>query len=195
MDATTRRIFLKCSAGLAAGLGLSRLAAWAQDSTLRLLDAPPSTQPATAPAAPPDGQGVLRRPAQAEVLKGLLQRQERPMPLPIPPAGVAMSPSDRGIGPDGQPLLLEGAFIVERPGRIEPMGGERAFVFQLGGEGAGFRRMRLLPCQLLEVVEREMSGGHVEFVVSGEVLRYRGENFLLLRKVLRRMSHGNVGPA
>lgn len=191
MDATSRRALLKMGAAIAAGLGLGRLRAMGQTP------APPSTQPGAASGgatSKPAGDAGLRRPQQAEVLKNLLSRQDRPVPVPIEPVNEKSTPADRGIGPDGQPLLLEGSFIVERPGRVERDGDGFVFAFLLDPSSSQMRRMRIVPNQLLETIEYELTGGFEEFIVSGEILRYRGQNFLLVRKVLRRTPHGNLSP-
>lgn len=188
MDDSSRRAFLRAAATLAAGLGLARHQVFAQDSSAA------TTQPTTGPTSRPSGDAGMRRPEQAEILRGLLSRQERPVPVPIEPKYERLTPAERGLGADGLSLLLEGTFVVERPGRIERDGDGLAFAFNYDPAAQQMRRLRLLPCQLLETIEYEMTGGYEDFIVSGEVTRYRGENYLLLRKVLRRMAHGNLSP-
>lgn len=153
----------------------------------------PQSQPASRPAAPASGLPV---PAQAEILKNLLGREARPTPI-RPRESTELTTNEAaaaGLDPDGQPLLLEGTFIVERPGRLVREGGRAKFVFYQQEGGTGPRHIEILQSQLLEVMEREAESGLTEFVVSGEVMRYRDRNFLLLRKILRRVDHGNLGP-
>ncbi len=188
MQDSSRRTFLRSSAVLAAWLGLGRVRALAQDSPAA------TTQPTTAPSTRPGGDSGMRRPEQAEILRGLLSRQDRPVPVPIEPKYERLTPAERGVGADGQPLLLEGTFIVERPGRIERDGEGMTFAFHYDPAAQQLRRLKLVPCQLLETIEYELTGGYEDFIVSGEVTRYRGENYLLLRKVLRRTAHGNLSP-
>jgi hypothetical protein len=188
MADSSRRTFLRLSAVFAASLGFGRVRTLAQEAGA------PATQPTTGPATRPAGDSGMRRPEQAEILRGLLSRQDRPVPVPIEPKYERLTPADRGIGADGQPLLLEGTFVVERPGRIERAGDTLTIAFNYDPGAQQMRRLRLLPCQLLETIEYELTGGYEDFIVSGEVTRYRGENFLLLRKVLRRSGHGNLSP-
>lgn len=151
---------------------------------------PADTQPATRPA---DADTTLRKPAQADILKNLLGRQDRLRPIRPRPSDEG-SEGGAGAEPDGQPLLLEGTFLVERPGRLMREDGRAVFVFRVDADAAASRSMPILENQLLETIEREAEAGFSEFIVSAEVTRYRGRNFLLLRKVLRRVGHGNIGP-
>lgn len=160
--------------------------AYAQDKA-----AQPASQPTPAPATQP-ADAVLRQPEQADLLRKLLARRQRPEP--ILPRTDGPSTAEAKVGPDGHPLLVEGTFIAERPGRLEHEDGEAYYVFNLDGEGAGPRRIPILRNQLLELLEQEAQAGYQEFIVSADVTRYRGSNYLLLRKVLRRLSNGNLGP-
>lgn len=150
---------------------------------------PATSQPATRPA---DARTTLRKPAQAEILRNLLEQQDRP--TPIQPDAPAQREASAGIGPDGQPLLIEGTSLIERPGRLMREGGRSKFAFHAEGDTEAPRTMEILESQLLETMEREAEAGFSEFIISGKVTRYRGQNYLLLWKVLRRTSHGNVGP-
>ena len=150
---------------------------------------PPESQPTSRPV---DGD-TLRSPRQAEILKDLLRRADRPTPIQ-PRSDEPRSPAEAGVGADGRPLLLEGTTLVERPGRLAHEDGQARFLFHLEGDEGAARSMQLLPCQLLETMEREAQSGFDEFIVTAEVTRYKGENFLLLRKVLRRTGHGNLSP-
>ena len=150
---------------------------------------PTDSQPASRPT---DSSPTLRKPAQAEVLRNLLAQQDRPVPVRPLPSGKA--PAQASVGPDGQPLLLEGTFLVERPGRLTHEAGRAVFVFHGDGEHTGTRSMPILESQLLETIEHEADAGYSEFIVSGEITRYKGRNFLLLKKVLRRVANGNISP-
>jgi hypothetical protein len=149
-----------------------------------------TSQPTSQPAA---RTTPLRKPADAELLRKLLARKDQPAPIP-PQHDKEPTKEEKGIGPDGQPLLLEGAAMVERPGRLVRDGGRPRFVFFLDGEAQAARTMPILESQLLETLENEADAGFREFIISGEVTRYRGENFILLRKVLRRTGQDNVAP-
>jgi hypothetical protein len=151
---------------------------------------PVDSQPATLPA---DTGTTLRKPAQANILRNLLGQRDRLRPIQPRPSEEP-SEAGAGVGPDGLPLLLEGTFLVERPGRLMREDGRAVFVFRVDADSAGSRSMPMLENQLLETMEREAKAGFSEFIISAEVTRYRGRNFLLLRKVLRRVGHGNIGP-
>ena len=149
---------------------------------------PADTQPATRPVESP---GALRKPTQANILKGLLRQAERPEP--IKPADTPKGPADVR-GPDGQPLLLEGTMLVERRGRLIHEEGQPKFVLYADAESSAPRTLEILPSQLLEAMEREEKAGFGEFIITAEVTRYKDRNFLMLRKMLRRVGHGNLGP-
>jgi hypothetical protein len=153
----------------------------------------PETQPTTRPTEP---SSTLRKPAQAVILKGLLGRNERPAPIqPQDPQSPGGGPTRAaGVDADGQPLLLEGTLLVERPGRLVREDGHAKFVFQVDADSPVTRAMEILPNQLLEAMEREAQAGFSEFIVTAELTRYKERNYLMLRKILRRVSHGNLGP-
>jgi hypothetical protein len=131
----------------------------------------------------------VRPPSQADILRKLLARDERATPI------LPQDPQKPGttLDVEGLPLLLEGTFITERPGRLVHEDGRARFIFYPEG-GRISRSLEILQCQLLEMMEREADAGFSEFVVSGEVTRYRDRNYLLLRKILRRAGHGNLSP-
>ena len=168
-----------------------------------LVSAAPQEPPAPIPPADsqptsqPAGSGSsLRKPQQAEILRKLLLQREPTQPiLPTPdattPAETASQPAT-GTSP-GQ-LLVDGTFIVERSGRLVIENNRALFVFHVDGDNLDLPAMELNPNQLLETMEREAELGFTDFVISAEVTRYRGHNFLNLRKVLRRIEHGNLGP-
>lgn len=146
--------------------------------------------PASAPASP----RTLRRPEQAEIIQDLLrQRDKAGVILPQDPQEGQSSGAVRAATADDSGLLPEGTILVERPGRLVSDGGRPMFVFLTSATGGRPQSMELLPCQLLEALERESARGS-EFTVSGEVTRYRGRNYLLLLKVLHRVNHGNLSP-
>ncbi len=151
---------------------------------------PPASQPVR--SAPP----ARRTPKQVEILQNLLRDRERPAPI------VSHHTSDKGLVPipgartaeGGRPLILEGRTLVERSGRLVLEDGTSFFVLTLEGEKEP-RKMQLLPCELLEALERAAATSTSnEFVISAEVTRYRGANYLLLRKVLQRVGNGNLRP-
>jgi hypothetical protein len=92
--------------------------------------------------------------------------------------------------------LPEGYFLVDRAGRLTREG--PWFVFNFIGDNNPASTpdppMRLLPNRMLERMIRESKGStsSVEFIVSGEVTDFMGENHLLLRKLLRKRGVGNL---
>ena len=151
-----------------------------------------TSQPTTQPAAAP-----TRRPVQAEILKKLIQEQQRRAPIepvdPGGPRGATIARSARQEDPEGNPLLVDGTVVVERPARLVYEDGRPKLVLTLEGSSRQ-RSMELLRNQLLAAMEHESTAGFSEFVITGEVTRYQGENYILLRKLLRRVDNGNLGP-
>jgi hypothetical protein len=160
----------------------------------------PQTRPATStgpagtqPAAP----RTLRRPAQAEIIENLLRDRDRTR-MVVPPVATtrpASSSAPAGRQATQEPaLLVDGTVLVERPGRLVRDTGRPMFVFLGEGTQPQLQTMELLPNQLLEAMEHEAERGYSEFIISARVTAYRGKNYLLLLKVLRRTPHGNLAP-
>ena len=152
---------------------------------------PATTQPTSAPR-------TLRKPQQADIIENLLRERERSsLIVPQEPQaageqGLAASRPSADSAALG--LLSDGTALVERPGRFAIEEGRPRFVFYAEGDEPKLRTMEALPNQLLEAVEREEGAGRSEFVISAEVTLYKGSNYLLLRKVVRRVNHGNLAP-
>lgn len=152
---------------------------------------PPATQPvATQPAATqPAGATRPTRPsAQEEIVQSLLREQERAALIPPQPA------ADQRPEADQTGLLPDGTILIERPGRFVLEDGRPKFVFISTGEEHKLRSMEVLANSLREAMERQAQAGATEFIISGEVTRYRGANYLLLRKLLQRVSNRNLSP-
>ena len=165
-------------------------------------EAPPEEQPesTTQPATtqPAEQRSTLRRPAQADIIRNLLRdREQTGLILPRNPDSTT-SPGVTEIQPaedgDRATLLADGTGLVERPGRLIWEKGKPVFVFIMQEGGSRLQSMELLPNQLLEALEQEAERGISEFVISARVTRYKGENYLLLRKVLHHVNHGNISP-
>lgn len=176
---------------IGAGVASLLIVVWAVGAQ-ETVNSPPKIEPPTSTTqpAPADAPGN-QRPAQAEMIRRLLDRDRRP-PAISPEGGVASDAP--AVDPDGNPLLPDGAMVFERSGRLVREGERSRFVFQLQPSDPKLRSMEILPNQLREAMEREAAAGFTEFIVSAEVTRYDGRNFLLLKKILRRVSHGNLGP-
>jgi hypothetical protein len=172
---------------------------------------PQSTQPATAPATQPSERNraaasqpasqpantstTFRKPPQAEVLADLLRRTEQRV---IPQTRFGDKPTADGA--TAQPtqqagnLLAEGETLIERPGRLIRTGERSEFAFNPGALLAGPESMEVVPNRWLELMEEEAKSGQNEFIISGEVTRYRGKNYLRILKVTQRVPHGNIAP-
>jgi hypothetical protein len=158
---------------------------------------PAASQPVTSRPGTPGRS--LRPPQQAEVVESLLRdRQQSTAIWPQGPGslgGPGAPESGPGSERGGPALLAEGTVLVERPGRLVWEENRPMFVFHAVGVEAASRTMELLPNGFLEAMEREsQQRGSLDFVVSGEVTRYKDRNFLLLTKLIHRVSHGNLAP-
>jgi hypothetical protein len=149
-----------------------------------------ATQPASRPGEP---QSTFRKPDQARILEELLRRRESPRPIrPAQPGGVQASEADASTA--DKPLLLEGTPLVERPGRFMVADERPLFVFHPDDSSRAPQTMEILKNQFLEIMEDEAKVGVSEFVISADVTSYRGQNYLLIHKVLRRVPNRNLSP-
>ena len=93
--------------------------------------------------------------------------------------------------------LKEGAMIVDRVGRLVYDPDERMWMFTFESDASHLTEapIALLPCQLLEVMEKRtyQSTRRVKFRISGRVTKYQNRYYLLLRKVLLVFEQGNIG--
>lgn len=167
-------------------------------------DAKPETSPAgepadidTPPAQPQDaGVPTPAQPSPEDIIRQF--QKQRPQAVPVLPSGGQDETIVRGEpatgGSVGGVLLPDGARMVDRSGRVSQEGDWWVFSFEPDSTGKGEMPMKLLPNQSLERMVRESRGGadSVIFIVSGEVTEFRGENFLLPRKVLRKRNFGNL---
>lgn len=147
-----------------------------------------ASQPASQPASAPAG-GLS--PEQANVLKDLLRAVDRPaMTAPEPIRSSAPSPAARR----DESLQGEGTVIVERVGRLIRSSERSEFKFSSPDSAALTQPLELLPNSWLEFMEKEAEAGASEFIITADVTRYRGRNFLLIRSYRRQVSHGNLSP-
>jgi hypothetical protein len=156
---------------------------------------PQAGQPASAPATQP----ITRKPQQVDILQKLLERQARAEPIPArepdsQATGRRTSGNGMGTSVDSATLLLEGTMLIERPGHFVLDGDRAEFVFTPDGSQRVLPAMEILRTQLLETLESEAQRGGTEFIISAEVTRYHKKNYIILRKVLRRVDNGNISP-
>ncbi|MBI5863833.1 MAG: hypothetical protein HZB38_04880 [Planctomycetes bacterium] len=149
---------------------------------------PATTQPGSSPAAP--------TPRDAEVLKELIREAERqPLAVPKGSAESARPEGDRGTSKSkDDTALVDGQDIVERLGRFTKVLERVEFRVVLDGAKGRSATLELLPNSWLEQIEREVASGDSQAIVTGEVTRYHGRYFLLVRNYRRQVDRGNLSP-
>ncbi len=124
-----------------------------------------------------------------------------PQPLRMPDTprgGSASNPAVVGIAPEQQQaeLVGEGTIMVRRTGRLVRSGdGSHAmFIFDADGSENPEPPMIIQACQLLEEMEAILyqQGGHIPFVITGQVQTYRGANYLLPTIMRQEFDRGNL---
>lgn len=127
-------------------------------------------------------------------------QRERPQAEPLLPQSPGNDSGDSdavGVGAaSGRARHLpDGFFLVDRVGRLVQDGNWWTITFTSDNnpDEAPDPPMKLLPNQMLERAIREAQSGAraVDFIVSGEVTDFMGENYLLLRKLMRKRELGN----
>ena len=157
----------------------------AQDSTPRA-----ASQPTTQ-------RSSLRKPVEAELLSRLLRDKQATTPiLPVMPRDQigGQANGNRAAAAVGKGRLPEGVMLTQRTGRLVRDGENSYFEFDALGPNRALKRMKILPNELLEQMERKLSQGAKTFKISAQTTLYRGENYLLLRQEDAIMSGGNLSP-
>ena len=127
-----------------------------------------------------------------ETLRQMLQPQgEAAQPLQpavdAPPATDATSGA-AAVAPGGTPtkVLREGTLLLDRVGRLTPSDDGKSFEFTIDSDG---RRMTdppliLLPNKNLQKLADRIDNSYRDLKIraSGEVMEYRGRNYLLLQR-------------
>ena len=112
--------------------------------------------------------------------------------------GSATNPTVAGTAPRQAQADLkeEGAFVLQRAGRIVRSGdGAHAlFVFDADGGQAPQPPMILQACKLLEEIESTLfaNGDHLPFIITGQIQTYRGANYLLPSILRQEFDLGNL---
>ena len=162
----------------------------------------PTTQPANTDKAGSDE-------VMDDMMKRLKERPSRGMEA-TDEEGKTVKPTVRskvpvldprivGVAPDmPQPKLRrEGEFVVSRRGRIARTRGGRdvMFMFDSVNKDKPEPPMILVPCEILETMENEVErqGDKISFIVSGQILTYRGANYLLPTMMKVDWNRGNIG--
>jgi len=114
------------------------------------------------------------------------------------PARTGVDPNVIGVAP-GSPapkLRREGEFVIARKGRLvrSSDGLHTLFVFEADSEKSPEAPMALLPCQMLQSMEDLVGqrGDQLKFVLSGQILVYRGANYLLPTMMTLAEDRGNL---
>ena len=162
--------------------------------------ASPTTQPATRPDAQQIEQDMMGMLSDSPLFVPTQQPQAQPNPNDVPPSAlsVEIDTSVLGIPPGGeQPTLRrEGEFIINRRGRLirAPNSGHVLFLFEADSETAPEPPMPLVPCQILQNMEDlvQERSDKVVFILSGQVMLYRGVNFLLPTMMKLAIDRGNL---
>ncbi len=157
-------------------------------------DQPGTQPPAVAPdqrGGEPKAGGVPSPPTQEEVIEAF--EKDRPVNVPIAPIEQTGPGDDDGKVRKPRARYPDGFVLIDRPGRISREGQWWVFTFESDSPAFEEPPVRLLPNRMLEHAVYEVEGSpHAVFVVSGEVTDYEGQNYLLLRKLLRRRQMGNL---
>lgn len=145
-------------------------------------------------------------PAEAPIpadLRAALQAIPRTHSLSAPtekePEQPAESPKEEGfaIGGYSPAIWRDGYMVVDRVGRIvfDPELQCWLFAFETDANSMAEPPVIIHPSRLLEVMENvvERSGRSSLFRVTGQVTKYQGKNYLLLRKMLLVYDMGNLG--
>ncbi len=198
------------ASGLVMALWTILAAAWSVSA--QTTDSPrpaATTQPATQPATTQPAVSAEHVQQQMQQLMSANPQLEppqvqtvEPAPIDAPPipsiTGLDVDMNVLGIPPGGpQPKLRrEGEFIINRRGHLtrSPSGGQILFVFEADSDSAPEPPMPLLPCQILENMESLSSqkNDQTVFIVSGQVMLYRGVNFLLPTMMKLSIDRGNL---
>jgi len=173
---------------------------------------PPTTQPTTQPqetrqpAPIPNSDAIERQLLNQLDANPVVQPTNNQPKKPADPQGPPsigtpnVDPRVLGVAPDQKrpKLRREGEFIVNRRGRLmmAPNGHQVLFTFEADSNTSPEPPMVLSNCQMLQNMEEIIHerGDRVVFIISGQVLAYRGLNYLLPTMMRLAIDHGNLDP-
>lgn len=113
-------------------------------------------------------------------------------------AGVRVDPNIVGTAPGAEPAKLrrEGEFVISRKGRLVRSGDgmHTLFVFDADSKDSPEAPMAVVPCQMLQSMEDLMGqrGDQIQFILSGQILVYRGVNYVLPTMMTLAEDRGNL---
>lgn len=126
-----------------------------------------------------------------EIIERLKSRRERETTTSL------RQIADSNELPDAQSYAqgADSVFLDRTAFLVEQDDGGFAFVPDALGRNVQRLSLRLLPCEVLELTEREHSAElePLRFKITGILTKYRDEKYLLLQKATRAYSHGNFG--
>ncbi len=164
-------------------------------------DPPPAVSPDQSakktdakPAPALGGDGRVVPPSSAEDLMGAFEGQ-RPPSVPVGPRDFGKENDSSSRRGDSKSLVLrEGEYLINREGRIERDGPWWIFRPEHPDADTMPKPMRILPNQQLErmVMETKASNSRPIYVVSGEVTLFESQNYILVRKSLRKRATENL---
>ena len=174
----------------------------------------PTNKPSGVSAGPPTTTGPANESADdvAERLRNKRQAQpgpnlrgdardaagDRPLGAIAPTAAVSVDPAVIGTAPGlAKPnARREGEFISRRRGRLQRAnaGARVLFVFDADSAAAPEPPMILVPCGKLELMENivKQHNDQLIFEVTGQILTYRGTNYLLPLMAKPAQDQGNL---
>jgi hypothetical protein len=148
-----------------------------------------TTQPLV--TTPPPSTRPTNRSAE-ETLRQMLQPQgeaARPLkPIEEAPPAVDATSGAAAVAPGGTPqkVLREGTLLLDRVGRLTRGDDGKTFEFTIDSDGRAMSDapMILLPNRRLMQLENQVQGSYRDLKIraSGEVMEYRGRNYLLLQR-------------
>lgn len=136
---------------------------------------------------------MVETPAQPPTTQPARHREAPPM---IQAVNVDLDVLGVAPGAEQPKLLREGQYIVNRRGRLmpAPSGAQMLFVFEADSEDSPEVPMVLVPCQILQNMEDIVHerGQQIVFISSGQVLVYRGQNYMLPTMMKVAVDRGNL---
>ena len=141
-----------------------------------------TTPPATTRPTNRSAEETLRQMLQPQ---GTAARPLTPVPADAPPA-VDETSGVNAVAPNAQPqrLMREGTLLLDRLGRLTR--GDDGFELALAADGRAMTDppLKLLPNRKLMQLEDRVQSSYrdLQVRVSGEVMEYRGRNYLLLQR-------------
>jgi len=122
---------------------------------------------------------------------------------PVRPVTVDKTNADKRIrgtapGLTEPQLQTEGQFVISRRGKVllGKKGALPVFLFAGDGKKSPEPPMILMPCRQVEMAETLVGSGgeRINFMITGQVFKYRGANYLLPSMLRPVIDRGNLKP-